>query len=170
MLFETMDGVDLLIMGAEQPLKLDLEAIGARMEELDVRLDLARVDMRRPIDVLSLFRLGPTEVARLVDGAPRNTDDNARVEFSAPKTLGMPTIEANIEMLYRHRADLLDYLDPAVDDPVEQDRLRLQLAESWLYRGDYELAIEAAEQVSDEQFRERADRILAHAQDLAPSL
>jgi len=170
MLFETMDGLDLLILGADHPLKLDLDAIGARMQELDVRVDLARVDMRRPIDVLSLFRLGPAEVASLVDGAPRNTDDNARVEFSAPKTLGMPTIDANLEMIHRHRADLLGYLDPAVDDPLERDRLRLQLAETWLYRGDYELAIEAAEQISDAQFRERADRILAQAQELVSKL
>ena len=170
MLFETMGGLDLLLMGAEQPLQLDLEAIDGRMMELDVRIDLARVGMRRAIDVLSLFRLGPAEIGTLVDGAPRNTDDNARVEFSAPKTLGMPTIDANLEMLHRYRADLLDYLEPAVDDPAERDLIRLQLAESWLYRGDYELAIEAAEQVSNEQLRERVDRILAQAQDLAPNL
>ena len=164
MLFETMDGVDLLLLGAEQPLKLDLDAIGDRMRELDVRIDLARVDMRRAIDVLSLFRLGPAEVGRLVDGAPRNTDDNARVEFSAPKTLGMPTIDDNLEMIRRYRADLLDYLDPSVDDPDERERIWLQLAESWLFRGDYDLAIEATEQISAGPFREEADRILAHAQ------
>jgi spermidine synthase len=170
MLFETMDGVDLLLLGAEQPLKLDLEAIGGRMSELDVRIDLSRVGMRRAIDVLSLFRLGPAEVGTLVDGAPRNTDDNARVEFSAPKTLGMPTIDANLEMIHRHRADLLDYLDPAVDDPQERDRIRLELAESWLYRGDYELAAAAAQQVADGPLRARADQVLSRALDLAANL
>jgi len=170
MLFETMDGVDLLLLGAEQPLKLDLDAIGRRMSELDVRIDLSRVGMRRAIDVLSLFRLGPAEVGALVEGAPRNTDDNARVEFSAPKTLGMPTIDANLEMIHRYRADLLDYLDPAVEDPQERDRIRLELAESWLYRGDYELAATAAEQVSDGPLRARADQVLSQALDLAANL
>jgi len=166
MLFETMDGLDLLILGAEQPLKLDLDAIGGRMTELDVRIDLARVGMRSAIDVLSLFRMGSAEVSALVEGAPRNTDDNARVEFSAPRTLGMPTIDANLEMIHRYRADLLDYLDPAVDDPQERDRIRLGLAESWLVRGDYDLAIDAAEQVSDGPLRARADRIQEQALNL----
>jgi spermidine synthase len=170
MLFETMDGLDLLLLGAERPLKLDLDAIGSRMMELDVRIDLARVGMRRAIDVLSLFRLGTAEVGRLVDGAPRNTDDNARVEFSAPKTFGMPTIDANLKMIHRYRADLLDYLDPSVDDPEEQERLRLQLAESWLYRGDYDLAIEAAGQISEGPFRAEADRIRIQAEELAGKL
>ena len=141
-----------------------------RMTELDVRMDLSRVGMRRAIDVLSLFRLGPAEVAALVDGAPRNTDDNARVEFSAPKTLGMPTIDANLEMIHRYRADLLDYLDPSVDDPEQRDRIRLQLAESWLYRGDYELAAAAAEQIPDGPLRARAEQILSRALDLSANL
>ena len=89
---------------------------------------------------------------------------------SLAHSLGMPTIDDNLEMIHRYRADLLDYLDPAVDDPEERDRIRLQLAESWLFRGDYDLAIEATEQLSEGQFREEADRIRTQAEILDGSL
>ena len=83
LLFETFDGIDLLVLGSEQPLHLDLEALGRRLENLHVRLDLARIRVRGPVDLVSHFRLGTEEIRTLCAGAPRNTDDNARVEFSA---------------------------------------------------------------------------------------
>jgi spermidine synthase len=163
MLFETIDGVDLLLLGSEDPLALDLEAIEGRMGELPVRMDLARVGMRRPLDVLGLFRMGPAEVEALVDGAPRNTDDNARVEFSAPKTLGMLTIDENLSMIRKYQADILRYIEPQVTEPEERDRIRLYLAERWLHRGDRDLAAESAGRVSDGPLRPRADRVIAEA-------
>ena len=165
MMFETMNGVDLLLLGSDAPIEFDRGRIERKMAELSVRMDLARVGLRQPLDVLSLFRLGPEEVAALVSGAPRNTDDNARVEFSAPKTLGMNTTGANLKLIRRHRADPLRYLRPLPADPAEVDRIRLHLAEAWLWRGDYELASQSAGQVSEGPLRARADVIRKTVQD-----
>jgi spermidine synthase len=164
MIFETLGGIDLLMIGSEQPLKLNLDEMATRMSELKVRMDLGRASIRRPVDILSLFRLGPGDVERLVDGAPRNTDDNARVEFSAPKTLGLSTIDDNLALLDRYRTDPLEQVDPTVVGFEERDELRLGLAEVWLFRGDYSLAAESARQVSDGPLSVRATKIIEEAE------
>jgi spermidine synthase len=163
LLFETFDGVDLLLMGSQQPLKLDLEKLDQRMRELKVRIDMARINIKYPLDIIGLLRLNPAEVATLVDGAPRNTDDNARVEFSAPKALGLNTLPENLAMIRRHMTDPLDVIEPPVSDPAMLDRMRLTLARRWLLRGNYDLAASSAQKVSQGPLRARAEEILYEA-------
>ena len=160
MLFETYGGVDVMVLGSQKPLELDFDRIGSRMSELKVLMDLARINARAPVDVLSMFSLGPAEVDRLVDGAPRNTDDNARVEFAAPKTLGVQTGDENIAMLRKLKPDPLSYVRPPVTDREEQDRILLDLAEIWWRRGDRRLARQAAERAADGPLHERAAAFL----------
>lgn len=147
--FETFEGVDLVLLGSEEPIDLDLDLVDRRMSELLVRMDLARINVRRPTDVLPLFRLGHDEVGRFVEGAPRNTDDNARVEFSAPKALGLETLGVNIALISDFLGDPLDYVTPAPADRAETDRLRLDLARSWLKRGRADRAAALAEAALD---------------------
>ncbi len=134
LVFETFGGVDLLLLGTRHRLGLDLDRIGSRMAELEVRMDLARVEVRQPADVLPLFVLGPDEVDRMVHGAPRNTDDNARVEFSAPKALYQDTLASNLEFLYSFAGDPLNVLQPAPSDELERATLRLDLARALVAR------------------------------------
>jgi spermidine synthase len=137
LLFETFGGVDLLLLGSEEPLALDLEAMEQRMA---------------------------------VDGAPRNTDDNARVEFSAPKTLGMYTLDENLAVLREYIADPLGYVAPRIDDPLELDRLRLGLAEVWYWRGEYDLAADSARRVSEGPLKARAEELLQDVETAETSL
>jgi spermidine synthase len=168
LLFETFDGVDLLLMGSQEPLKLDLEELDGRMRELKVRIDLARVDVRHPMDIVALLRLGPDEVDTLVENAPSNTDDNARVEFSAPKALGLSTLPENLDMIREQITDPLDAIDPPVTDPEERDHMRLALAEGWMLRGNYELAALMAKKVAQGPLRARAEQILYEAESKGP--
>jgi hypothetical protein len=164
MIFQTLGGIDLLMLGSEQPLAFDLEELDRRMSELKVRMDMTRAAIRTPADILGLFRVGPADVDRLVADAPRNTDDNARVEFSAPKSLGLQTIDDNLHMLREFRTDPLSMVRPPVDDPEQRDQLRMRLAEIWLYRGDYTLAVESAKEVSEGPLAARAAEIVEQAE------
>ena len=101
----------------------------------------------------------PSDIDRLIEGAPRNTDDNARVEFSAPKTLGLYTIDENLAMLRAYTSDPADYILPEIGDPLERDVLQLELAESLLQRGYAELATAAVARSADESLAERRDRL-----------
>jgi hypothetical protein len=133
LLFETFEGVDLLLLGSEEPLALDLARIEERMAELRVRMDLARVHVRRPEDLLPLFRLGPAEVRELVAGAPRNTDDNARVEFSAPKALYLDTLDSNLEMIGKLAVHPREYV--ATGEGRSTETVRLEFARALMRRG-----------------------------------
>ncbi len=163
LLFETFDGVDLLLMGSQEPLKLNLEKLEGGMRELKVRMDMARVGVKSPLDIVALLRLNSAEVATLVEDAPRNSDDNARVEFSAPKALGLNTLPENLAMIRKHITDPLDSIEPPVTDPEERDRVRLILAAGWMRRGNYELAAHVAQKISHGPLRAQAEEILYEA-------
>ncbi len=166
MLFETLEGLDLVLLGTEDPLAIDLERFGRDTEELIVAMDLARVGLNDPVAILGLFRLGPAEIDRLIVGAARNTDDNARVEFSAPRTLGLNTQPENGKLLRAFRSDPLAYV-ASVDEPLRRDRIRLDLARVLIDRGDSDLAAEQAERVGSAELKEEAARIRAEAQNAA---
>jgi spermidine synthase len=170
LLFEAFDGVDLLLMGSQEPIRLDLEKLDHRMSELRVRLDLGRAGISHPLDIVGLLRLGPAEVVRMVEGAIRNTDDNAKVEFSAPKTLGLYSLPENLAIIRRYMTDPLEYVDPPITDPAMLDRINLIFASEWYRRGDYDLAISAADMVSPGPLRARADKIISWANSKASNL
>ena len=143
MLFETFEGTDLLLLGSDAPIAFDLERMGRRMSELRVWADLGRVRVRRPADVLPLFRLGTAEVKRLVAGAARNTDDNARVEFSAPKAMYEDTTEPTLAYIEKFAVSPLEYVSPAPASPEGLDRLRVQLVGAWMARDRKDLGARA---------------------------
>ncbi len=163
LLFETSGGLDLVLLGSAQPVRLDLERLARESAELNVAMDLARVGMQDPVSILSMFRLGPAEIDRLVEHAGRNTDDNARVEFSAPRSLGRDTLPANRALLRSFRADPLAYVEPPILDPQRRDRLRLDLALALFDHGAVDLATEQAGRVTAPDLQEEAQRIRSWA-------
>lgn len=156
-LFETFEGTDLLLLGSARPLTLDLDRMDARIAELRVRMDLARIDVASAADVLPLFRLGGAEVDSVIAGASRNTDDNAKVEFSAARALYLDTLEANVAYLERFAADPLGYVMAGPDPPGDPDRLRLELARAWARRGNRKRAEDEVAKLPD-ALREEAAR------------
>ncbi|MBZ5638206.1 MAG: fused MFS/spermidine synthase [Acidobacteriia bacterium] len=160
LLFETFDGTDLLLLGSEAPIALDLDRMARRMSELRVFTDLGRVGVRRPADILPLFRLGTPQVDLLVAGANRNTDDNARVEFSAPKAMYEDTSDSTLAYIERFAASPLDQVVPSPGTPEERDRLRVQLVKAWLARGEAGRARKLAAEISTDPFRAEAQRLL----------
>ncbi len=163
LVFETLKGVDLLVIGTQEPLRFDLAALGKRMSELRVQMDLRRVGVRHPVDLLALFRLGDLEAPRLLAGAPSNTDDNGRVEFAAPRAFYLETIDANLALLDSAGSDPLAYLDPPPATAEEADRLSLALALRWRERGHAERAAAAARRLRPGSLGAEAERLLLPA-------
>ncbi len=168
MLFQ-IGGVDLILLGSEQRLRFDLAELGRRMSELKVLMDLGRVGVREPMDLLPLLWLGDAEIDTLVEGAPRNTDDNARVEYSAPKAFALHTTSLNWDMLEEHVADPLEYVTPPVDAEHDWARLVLDLAGAWLRRDEPVTAEDYARQALDGPFHAEAEAFLSRLPDPAPS-
>lgn len=110
--------------------------------------------------VLGLYRMGKKELLAFTQGADFNTDDNARLEFSAPRSLGKSTTDLN-------RRILEPYVTPP---PWRFDLPRTAPAQHHYYMGQafrasgwYDRALEEVDQAIRLDSR-NADYHLLHAQ------
>ncbi|MFL6277791.1 MAG: fused MFS/spermidine synthase [Blastocatellia bacterium] len=104
---------DLMLLGSKMDRKLDLQVMQAHFNETQVAADLKRIKTTQATDLLSRFYLGPQEVADLTNGAQLNTDNNALIEFNAPRRVGTTeeTVERNVKQLLAHAVSPLAYLE-----------------------------------------------------------
>ncbi|MFQ5852501.1 MAG: fused MFS/spermidine synthase, partial [Candidatus Binatia bacterium] len=127
---------DLLLLGAERPLLMDYRRITQLMGTAGIRDDLKRVGVRDPLDLLMKFKLGPKEIEDYVGTGPLNTDNNGLVEFEAPKTTYIDTIEENIENIESASQGMAAYVKGVGDAPSEQAHFYLRLARRFLKEGN----------------------------------
>ena len=97
-----VDNYDLIILGSLDPLLLDMQKLGERISSPRVKEDLTRINIQSVRPLLAHFLLGTEEVSAFALGAPINTDNNALLDFSSPKTLYEDTSEANFRDLSQH--------------------------------------------------------------------
>jgi len=110
MVFETIEQVDLVLVGSGLPLQVDYRELQRRMRRPSVRNDLARVGVKSAADLLSYFKIGTRALSRFAGEGPLNTDDNALIEFSAPKSLYLDTQELNDREIEQHADCVAEYL------------------------------------------------------------
>jgi spermidine synthase len=101
---------DLLILGSFEPLPIDPGKLQDRLSQTRVKEDLGRIQIRSVQDILAHFVFGTQEAPAFVKNAPINTDDNALLEFSAPRTLYTDTSEANCKELSQYSRGPTFYL------------------------------------------------------------
>ena len=78
---------DTILIGSDEPLRLDLSALRRTMAQPALAAELARAEVTAPEQLAASLMLGPGEVASFTAGAEINTDDNARLEHTAPRDL-----------------------------------------------------------------------------------
>jgi spermidine synthase len=99
-LFSTISDADLVLVGSEEPLDLDLAKFQAQIDSNPkLRASLLEIGIDSATDILARFRLDRAKIQELSDGVERNTDDNMRVEYSAPLNLYTWTGDENVLML-----------------------------------------------------------------------
>ena len=76
---------DTILVGSMRPLPLDIDLLERAFQNPTVRAEARRGGLNSPHDVLAYLLLGPEELESFTAAAPRNTDDNARIEFAAPR-------------------------------------------------------------------------------------
>lgn len=118
-IFSTVEASDIVVLGSEAPLPIDLPVIQQRLDRVEVAQDLARVKIHRVDDLISYFKMGEEEIRALVEGSVLNTDDNLRIEFSAPLYLATNTGRANQAMFNASTAGPVPYL-VGLDNPEER--------------------------------------------------
>jgi spermidine synthase len=78
---------DTILIGSLDPLPLDYDVVERAFRDPVTRAEARRGGFQSPHDVFAYVLLGPEELEAFTAGAPDNTDDNARIEFSAPRDL-----------------------------------------------------------------------------------
>jgi spermidine synthase len=83
-----LPGSDYLLIGSDQPLRVDLARLKARLAEPRASVYLRKVCFDQPEDFLACFMADADRVREITrDVRELHTDDNLRLEFAAPKTL-----------------------------------------------------------------------------------
>jgi spermidine synthase len=98
-----------------QPLRL--ERLRRLWSDEGLQKDYDALDIMEPEGLLAFHRLDDVDLRRLLDPALRNTDDNSRLEFRAPRALlsrGLDT--KNLDLVWGRRTAVLPR-DVIVDDP-----------------------------------------------------
>ncbi len=160
LVFETMNGIDLLVIGSDRPLVLDLDALERRTSQLWVSADLARVGVRSAFDLAAMLQTGGAALTDVVGGATVNTDDNGLVEFAAPKALYLDTQAANMTVLQGQGDDPLAVVADVVRTAESPDRLRLEMIRRWVRRDQKSRASRAAAFFADATLKSQADDLL----------
>jgi spermidine synthase len=78
---------DTILIASLKPLKLDLAVLERAFRDPVTRAEARRAGLASPHDAIAYLLLGPDELESFTAGSPDNTDDNARIEFSAPRDL-----------------------------------------------------------------------------------
>lgn len=130
---------DLMLLGSKIERKLDLSIIQSHFDEPRVAADLKRIKTTQATDVLSRFYLGPQEVAALASGARLNTDNNALIEFNAPRRVGTTeeTVERNARQLLSQAVSPLGYLKGESSFAANDAELLTQMALGAVKREDH---------------------------------
>jgi spermidine synthase len=91
---------DLLLVGSKEPLTLDYDNLQSRYNALPgVREDMARLGLNSPLALLADFVLPEEDTALFAQHALVNTDDLPLLEFSAPNSLYLETVDPNLRLL-----------------------------------------------------------------------
>jgi len=100
-LFATIEDSDLVLIGSESPLNLDIENVRAMIADPEIEAEMKIIDVNNEYDLLAYYRLDQDGLTQFIEGAVLNTDDNMRIEYSAPKHLHDATISDNLSALMR---------------------------------------------------------------------
>jgi spermidine synthase len=144
-IFSGLVGADLLLVASGKPIPIDVQRLRERLEREAVRTDLRRIGITSVPELLSFFRLGAAEVSALVQDAPLNTDDNALIEFAAPKDLYRQTNALNNRMISGSTRGVAPYVANLSDAEKREFFEQLSAAYSKLgLKREAEIAAQAA--------------------------
>jgi spermidine synthase len=129
---------DLMLLGSKSGQRLNLPVINSHFDDPKIAADLKRINTTSASDLLSRFYMGPDEVTGLSEGAPLNTDDNALIEFNAPRRVGTAeeTIELNVKQLLAAARSPSPYFEGQKSFALDEANLMVAIALSAVKRDD----------------------------------
>ncbi len=141
--FSAVEDTDLILVGGRMPMDvlpgdfLERDWTGERAA------DLARVGVHDPYDLLALLLMDEDGIAAFSETGIPNTDDNARIEFNAPKNLHYSTSEENIELLLDAATGAYPLYHRALRRDADRVRFLMGVAEAYERRELWMLAAQS---------------------------
>jgi len=129
--WESSLGVDFLLIGSQEKISLDYKTLLGWLQDEGIRSDLRRINIKDAVDLLAHFVMDEAKVATyvLAPGVRIHTDDNALVEFSAPRSLyNEDTRIALMEGINGLRDEGLPFLTWSGGDPEELSEVKGRVA------------------------------------------
>lgn len=78
---------DVILVATNHPLPVDVAALARNFDDPIVRAELKRGGVESAEDIVAYLLLTPDEIPAFTAGSPLNTDDDAIIEFAAPRDL-----------------------------------------------------------------------------------
>ena len=98
---------DLILIGSEEPLLIDVANLRRRMAQPDIARDLREVGIDNEYDFLANYLFGSEAIEEIGADLPLNTDDYPIIEFMTPKSLLGTTISDNVNYFLNRRVAAL---------------------------------------------------------------
>jgi len=136
LLWESSFGRDYLLIGLPQDWHIESRALIGRLTDERLGSHLEKMNVRGPAAFLNKLILTREALGAYCKGSALHTDNNALLEYSAPKALFRERSTILMEELYQHRStpgDILGSLKWAGIDPKIEDSL------SAMRRGKHEV-------------------------------
>jgi spermidine synthase len=113
--YSTIDDADLVLLGSDTPFEPSLKRAGRLFEDEDMRDQMRDVDVMGPLDIIAMFQMDQDAIREATPRSEFNTDDNMRIEYSAPLHLHADTSDANYLMLVKNATVPYHHVD---NDPL----------------------------------------------------
>lgn len=104
-IWELDPGVDYMLIGSQGPSSLDYALLESRLADEAIGRDLASIGVETAVDFAGLFAVGGDRVREYAGDAPIHTDDDLRLEFSAPKSMYLESRTEQLDALRPYRTD-----------------------------------------------------------------
>jgi spermidine synthase len=85
--FHYRAALDLVIIGSVKPHSFDMQRLRSIFADPKISTGLARIDIKDPYDIFTLFLSGDRDLRRYIGNARINSDERPILEFSLPKNL-----------------------------------------------------------------------------------
>ena len=98
---------DLILIGTEKPLLIDLESLQRRMARPEIAQDLREIGIDDEFDFLANYLFGNEAIEEIGAELPLNTDDYPIIEFMTPKALLGRTTAKNVDYFLDRRVSTM---------------------------------------------------------------
>ena len=116
---------DCLLVGSKKDLAVDYATLARRLRAEAVAVDLRRIEIGTVPEFLAQLVMGPEGVRRFAGDARIHTDDNALVEFAAPRALTRKSYDWNlVGAIEQNREVDLSFLKPSGGGSASNEHLR----------------------------------------------